>query len=231
VPRSRTPEERAAIRDRFGLPRDALIVSSFGFIQPDKLVDEVLDAFRPVAEADGSAWFVCVGDECDGGAARRQVRALGLSDRVRFLGRRPAADYADLIAATDLGVNLRRPPTNGETSAALLDLLSAGVATIVTDVATFADYPDAVVRKVRWDDRGPENLRRAMLELARDRATREALGRSALAHVRECHAWSRSAALYVELIERCAAARRRGMPVRAAVTHGRHTVLMERELS
>jgi glycosyltransferase involved in cell wall biosynthesis len=105
------------------------------------------------------------------------------------------------------------------------------VATIVTDVATFADYPDPVVRKVRWDGRGPENLRRAMLELARDRGTREELGRSALAHVRECHAWSRSAALYVELIERCAAARRRGMPVRAAGTHGRHTVLMEREPS
>ena len=54
-----------------------------------------------------------------------------------------------------MGVNLRRPPTNGETSAALLDLLATGVATIVTDVATFADYPDTVVRKVHWDEPGP----------------------------------------------------------------------------
>ena len=211
TPTLRTHEERIAIRKRFGLPRDALIVSSFGFIHPDKLVCEVLDAFRPVAEADPSSCFVCVGDECDGGAARRLARDLGLNDRVRFLGRQPADAYADLIAVTDLGVNLRRPPTNGETSAALLDLLAAGVPTIVTDVATFADYPDTVVRKVRWDDEdvGRANLRTALVALAADRPAREALGRGAQAHVRERHAWSRSATIYVELIERCADARRR----------------------
>ena len=137
-------------------------------------------------------------------AWRGSRRALGLAERVRFLGRQPAADYADLIAATDVGVNLRRPPTNGETSAALLDLLATGVATIVTDVATFADYPDTVVRKVRWDDaRGPEELRRALVSLAGDRTTRQELGSAAQAYVRQHHAWPNSAAAYVELIERC----------------------------
>ena len=209
VPRGRTARERAAIRDRFALPRDALIVASVGFIHPDKLVSEAIQAFRTVAEADPSALFVCIGDECDGGAARQHARALGLADRVRFLGRQPAADYADLIAVTDVGVNLRRPPTNGETSAALLDLLATGVATIVTDVATFADYPDTVVRKVRWDDRGPEELRRALFSLARDRATRQDLGSAAQAYVRQHHAWPNAGAAYVELIERCADRRRR----------------------
>jgi glycosyltransferase involved in cell wall biosynthesis len=207
-PTSCTPEARAEIRDRFGLARDALVVSSFGFVHPDKLIDEALDAFRPVAEADASACFVCVGAECDGGSARWWAEDLGLSDRVRFLGRRPADAFADLIAATDLGINLRRPPTNGETSGALLNLLAAGVPTIVTDVATFADYPDHVVRKVRWDDHGPEALRQAVGILARDQPAREAIGRAARAHVRERHAWPRSAARYVNLIESCAAARR-----------------------
>src|SRR6202034_3301666 len=106
--------------------------------------------------------------------------ALGLADRVRFLGRQPAADYDDLIAATDVGVNLRLPPTNGETSAALLNLLASGVATVVTDVATFADYPDTVVRKVRWDEaRGPEALRQALFSLASDRTARQAFGSAA----------------------------------------------------
>ena len=131
-----------------------------------------------------------------------------------MLGRQPAADYADLIAAIDVGVNLRRPPTNGETSAALLDLLANGVATIVTDVATFADYPDTVVRKVRWDGQGPDELRRALFSLARDHTTRQALGSAAQAYVRQHHAWPNSAAAYVELIERCADRRRRTTPPR-----------------
>ena len=209
VPRGRTAVERAAIRDRFALPPDALVVASIGFIHPDKLVNEAIEAFQPLADADPSALFVCVGDECDGGAARQHACALGLAERVRFLGRQPAADYADLIAATDVGVNLRRPPTNGETSAALLDLLATGVATIVTDVATFADYPETVVRKVRWDDRGPDELRRALGSLASDRTARQALGSAAQAHVRQYHTWPKSAACYVELIERCADRRRR----------------------
>jgi glycosyltransferase involved in cell wall biosynthesis len=200
---SATAERRASIRERFGLPVDGLIVASFGFVNGDKLGPESLEAFGALAARDASALFVFAGEEADGGAARRRAQALGVSGRVRFLGRQPASDYVDLIDAIDLGINLRRPPTNGETSAALLDLLSAGVATIVTEVATFADYPDAVVRKVRWDGRGPEELRRALLELAGDRGAREALGAGAYSHVREYHAWPRVAARYVAAIERC----------------------------
>jgi len=201
-------QQRAAIRARFGLPGEALVVACFGFINLDKMTLEALRAFRSVAEADPAALFVFAGEEADGGAARREARALGLAEQVRFLGRQPAADYADLIAATDVGVNLRRPPTNGETSAALLDLLATGVATIVTDVATFADYPDTVVRKVRWDDaRGPEELRRALLSLAGDRTVRQAFGSAAWNHVRTHHDWSLVAEKYVAAIERCHADR------------------------
>jgi glycosyltransferase involved in cell wall biosynthesis len=207
VPRQYTAAERAAIRDRFGLPRDALVVASVGFIHPDKLVNEAIAAFRSVAGHDPRACFLCIGQECDGGEARRHAEALGLTDRVRFLGRQPAASYASLIAAIDIGMNLRRPPTNGETSAALLDLLAAGVPTIVTDVGTFGDYPDTVVHKVRWDFHGPEGLRRALQTLANDANVRQALGRAASEHVRQHHAWPHSAARYIELIERCAADR------------------------
>jgi hypothetical protein len=129
-------------------------------------------------------------------------------------------DFTDLIAASDLGVNLRRPPTNGETSGALLYLLASGVATIVTDVATFSDYPDHAVRKVRWESEGPAGLEHALRTLAADRAARGALGRSAQGYVRAHHEWSRVAEQYVDAIERCRAERRarRGGPDAPAST-------------
>jgi glycosyltransferase involved in cell wall biosynthesis len=208
-PRSIPDEERAAIRARFDIPRDALMVASFGFIHPDKMSLEALDAFRGVAASDPSALFVFGGEEADGGVVRRHAAALGLADRVRFLGRLAMSDFTDLIAASDLGVNLRRPPTNGETSGALLYLLAAGVATIVTDVATFADYPDDAVWKVRWESEGFAGLERALGTLAADPAARAALGRAAQAHTRRHHEWSRVARSYVDVIERCHAERAR----------------------
>jgi glycosyltransferase involved in cell wall biosynthesis len=202
-PRHVTDEQRAAVRARHGLPADALVVASFGFVHPDKMNPQALDAFAAVARDDPSALYVFVGEDADGGEVRRHAAALGLSDRVRFLGRQSAGSFIELMAATDVGVNLRLPPTNGETSGALLNLLASGVATVVTDVGTFADYPDRVVRKVRWEAEGPDGLRRAIRELAADRAARDALGRAAWAYVDEHHEWSRVARQYVDAIEQC----------------------------
>jgi len=194
---------RAAVRDRFRLPQDALIVASFGFVHPDKMSPQALDAFAEVARDDAKALFVFVGEEADDGEVRRHASSLGLDGRVRFLGRQPADAFAALITVTDVGVNLRMPPTNGETSGALLNLLAAGVPTVVTDVATFSDYPADVVRKVRWETDGAPGLLRAIRGLATDRDAREALGRAAWDYVDEYHEWSRVGTLYVEAIERC----------------------------
>jgi glycosyltransferase involved in cell wall biosynthesis len=206
-PRRLSSGERAAIRDRFDIPRDALMIASFGFIHPDKMSPEALDVFREIAGREPTALFVFVGEEMDGGLVRRHAAALGLQGRVRFLGRAEGSDFWDLGAVTDLGINLRRPPTHGETSGALLNLLAAGVASVVTDVATFSDYPDDVVRKVRWETEGIGGLRRAMGELTADHAARERLGRSAYAYVCEHHDWTKVARRYVEEIERSRAGR------------------------
>ena len=61
------------------------------------------------------------------GSASSTRRLFVPQDRVRFLGRQPASAFTDLMLVTDIGVNLRKPPTNGETSGALLNLLAAGV--------------------------------------------------------------------------------------------------------
>jgi glycosyltransferase involved in cell wall biosynthesis len=179
------------------------LIASFGFVHPDKMSPEALDAFHSVARADPSALFVFAGEEADGGAVRRHAAALGLPGRIRFLGRQAMSDFTDLIAATDIGINLRRPPTNGETSGALLYLLASGVATIVTDVATFSDYPNTILWKVRWESEGLPGLKRALQTLVADRARREALGRAARLYTREHHEWPRVATRYVEIIESC----------------------------
>jgi glycosyltransferase involved in cell wall biosynthesis len=222
TPKLVSPDRRAEIRQRFDLAEDALILACFGILHSNKLNVETIEAFRPLAREVPSARLLFVGQDWGVGEARDRAVALGLESRVRFLGRQPTADFDDLIAATDIGISLRRPPTNGETSAALLDLLRSGVPTIITDVAAFSSYPDSVVRKVSWEREGVDGLRRAMWELAGSRRAREQLGRAAAAYVAAQHDWSRAAELYREQIERCSAetARARG-PHRPATSPAR----------
>jgi glycosyltransferase involved in cell wall biosynthesis len=150
-----------------------------------------------------------VGQDLGDGEAASRVARLGLGPRVRFFGHRPAAEFQELLGAVDLGVSLRRPPTNGETSAALLQLLGAGVATVVTEVDTFGCFPDEVVRKVPAGGALVEALARALLELGLDAGRRQRLARAALRHARARHTWDRVAARYADFIDRCARPPRR----------------------
>jgi glycosyltransferase involved in cell wall biosynthesis len=204
-----SPEQRKAIRARFKLPPEALVIASLGLIHPTKMNVETIEAFAPLARANPDTLLVFVGNEIDHGAARRKVRELSLQYRVRFLGHHPADVLADVAAIADIGVCLQRPPTNGETSAALMNLLRLGVPTIVSDVGSFTCYPDSVVRKHRWDTDGLTGLTQAMRELVADRPRRAALGRKAWHYVQKNHSWSRVADSYEEIIEWAVSARNR----------------------
>ncbi len=197
-----SPTGREETRARLGLSPDALVVGSFGIAHPSKGNAEAVEAFAAVVRAVPESVFLIVGEEADDGQTRRRAEELGLGERVRFLGRSDDDAFLALIAATDLGVALRRPPTHGESSGALLHLLRSGVATVVSDVGSFSEYPDSVVRKVRWGDNdGVDALTRALLDLAADASARAALGRAGRDHVGHEHAWPRVAGRYAEVID------------------------------
>ncbi len=196
---SLSPRQRTELRIRYGLPAESLVVGSFGIVAPSKLNNEALKAFRILAEVNRDAIFVFAGPTFIN--LQAVATSLGLGSRVRILGRIPLDDFEALAQCADIGINLRRPPTNGETSAGLFSLLGAGVPTIVTNVDTFAGYPDDVVVKVDWNDRFEESLAREMLTLARDSRRRERIGAAAAAHIRRNHDWGRVAALYAQAIE------------------------------
>jgi glycosyltransferase involved in cell wall biosynthesis len=199
--RAASPERNRQIRDRFGLPQDALLFGSFGILAQGKMNVEAIDAFHQLATEFPDALLIFVGQDWENGQAAGHVRQLGLADRVRFLGRQGAEEFLDLMATVDVGIALRRPPTYGETSAALLDLLRTGVPTIINDVATFSGYPDHIVRKVRWSSDGLPGLVAAMRELAKNASARRLLGAAALAYVRTEHTWIKAAELYSQIIE------------------------------
>jgi glycosyltransferase involved in cell wall biosynthesis len=199
-----TSAQRQAVRNRFDLPAEALIFASFGILHPHKLNDETIEAFAAICRDVPEALLVFVGRDLACGQAAAKALALGVQDRVRFLGHVDLDDFAELAACVDVGINLRRAPTNGETSASLLNLLSTGIPCIASDVDTFSSYPDDVVCKVPASAHLVANLAAIMLRLARDLPERRTRGDAALEYVRQHHSWDIAARGYAQVIDRIA---------------------------
>lgn len=199
----RSLDERREIRNHFGIPNDAVVFGCFGNLTNMKMYEEAIRAFATLRDRAPRAVLLFVGKDWEDGRARSLATAEGLADRAIFLGKALKDEYERLVASVDVGLGLRRPPTYGETSASLLDFLRSGVATIVTDVATFRDYPAETV--VRWnpDRDGEAGLADLMLELASDLPRRRAIAGAAIDHVRSHHDWSIAASAYADLAARC----------------------------
>lgn len=111
----------------------------------------------------------------------------------------PDADLPDLFAASDCCVNLRYP-TAGETSAAVLRLMSAGLPTIVTDTGAFSDLPDDAVLKVPPNAFEGEILVAYLRALATNLAFRRTIGANARAFVEREHTMRRATEGYLDVL-------------------------------
>lgn len=191
------------IRARFGIAPQATVIGCFGLITRQKLWPELIDAFGVLAREVPGALLLFVGEDRETGAPLRLARERGLTDRVRFLGRRSESEYDQLRAITDVGVCLRAEPTYGESSAALLDLLGAGIPTVVSAVGSFREFPGSVVLQVASRTEPVPPLIEGLRRLLGEPALRRQLGAAARAHIEHNHAWSRVARQYETILDQC----------------------------
>lgn len=206
IPLLRAPaveDSREALRRALGLKTNDLLVCSFGLLGPHKLNHRLLDAWltSPLAD-DPHARLVFVGENHGGEYGQklsRRIRDSGLSERVHITGWADAATYRQYLAAADIGVQLRTL-SRGETSAAVLDCMNHGVATIVNANGSMGDLDPTGVWRLP-DEFDDDALIQALTKLARDVSRRRDLGKRAQEIVRSCHAPGRCAEQYFEAIE------------------------------
>lgn len=194
-------ESKQQIKRRLGFSPDALILGCFGFVNGMKYHQEAIETLAAISKDYPSARLMFVGPDYTQGWAQAHAASLGVAEQVQFFGHTPIETYEELMAITDIAINLRRPPTRGETSGALMRLLGAGVPTIVTSVDVFTSFPDTIVRKVPPLSPGDRSLEFAVRELAANESARRRLGEAAREHIRTKHDWSKVAGQYAEAIE------------------------------
>jgi glycosyltransferase involved in cell wall biosynthesis len=193
------PIPRAAARARLGLPAGALLLASFGHINPYKRVEAALRAVKALRASRPDLRYLLVGSISPSYDVRAAIARAGLEDSVTVTGYVDRAAFEDYVAAADICLNLRHP-TAGETSASLLRLLGAGKPTLVSASGSFAELPLGVAAQVDLDaSEGDLILEYCRLLAARPELA-AAMGTQARAYVARKHSLDGAAASYMRFL-------------------------------
>ena len=170
------PDTRAQWRQAHGIEPHATVLVHVGRFAPPKNHALLVEAFARV-RTDAPLCLLLVGGGELENAVREQVAALGLQERVRFLGVR--ADVADILRASDVFVLSSRVEGN---PLSVLEAMAAGLPVVSTAVGGVPELVQegATGRLVPSEDAGA--LAQAMQALVDDPARRQVMGAAARRH-------------------------------------------------
>ncbi|WP_419569504.1 glycosyltransferase [Rheinheimera sp.] len=197
--------ERNVARRMLGFKEDDFVLCSFGFLGGNKLNHRLLDAWEgsQLLNSDSGCQLVFVGDHGGldyGVELEHRIRQSAAFNNVRISGWVDANKYRLFLSAADAAVQLRTH-SRGETSAAVLDCMNYGLATIINANGAMAYIAEDLVLKLD-DDFATEHLTTAMEYLRSSESECKMLGKKAQDYLCEVHDPVRCAALYSEHIER-----------------------------
>ncbi|HUX68206.1 MAG TPA: glycosyltransferase [Terriglobales bacterium] len=180
----------AALRARWQLPPQALVIGMVAIFAPWKGQEIFLRAARRVLEHAPATRFVLVGDDIydtTGHGGRRQelealARELGLGEAVRFPGF-VGDEIASAYAALDVMVHASTAPEPfGRT---VIEAMAAGVPVIAAAAGGMLEVVEDGVSGLLTPPGDEAALAQAMLALAADPARRRQLAANGLRRVRE----------------------------------------------
>lgn len=167
-------------RDRTG----PLKFVQFGYIGPNRRLEQVLDALSEVPEGIDFT-FDIAGNVWDPDHIGKHIHKLGLQNRVRLHGFIAEDRLDEMLAEAHLVFNLRHP-TMGEASGSQLRIWNAAAASVVTNQGWYGTFPkDAAFRISVGDEK--RHLLALIQDIARDRGIGEAVGETGRGHLLEWH--------------------------------------------
>ena len=187
------PVEAAPATDVAGDP----LIGCFGFLNMNKRIPQLLEAFAAFRCARPGARLLLVGAAGERFDVGRRLERLGLTEGVERLDYVTEDRLWSLMAACDVLVNLRYP-TMGETSGSVIRAMAVGKPLLVSDVGWFSELPDDAVLKVPVDEHEVRVIE-AALGVAADHGA--SLGAAARAYVEREHALPKVADAYVAALE------------------------------
>lgn len=176
-----TGGDRSGFRRRFGIPPGALVIGHLGRLIPEKNLDFLADALRPLLERHPQVHLLWVGDGDSRPVLEMHFQEQGYGERVSFTGNLSGTDLRDAYAAMDIFTFASRTDTQG---IVLLEAQASGLPV----VALHATGPKDVLRHGETgllvpEDATPEEFAAAVNCLATDEDLRKSLSSRALEEV------------------------------------------------
>ncbi len=171
---------RQTLRAKLGLDSDALLLGMVCRLVEQKGIPYALEAMRRIRAQFPQAHLVITGDGEKAEELRRLASALGMADRIHWLGWR--SDAADLMAAFDL---LLAPSLWEGFGLVLLEAMARRVPVIASRVGAI---PEVIVHGesgILIEPRDVAALAQAMARLLDDRALRKYMGLLGAARLEE----------------------------------------------
>jgi glycosyltransferase involved in cell wall biosynthesis len=193
-------------REILGIESNDMLVCCMGHLEPHKLNVQIIDAWiASELGARGDCKLVFVGSIGSDDFAKEIESKVKNRDDITITGWVDDSTYQNYLSEANIAVQLRGK-SRGETSAAVLDCMNYGVATIVNSSGSMDELSERDVYKLgHTDDEGGllSQIIVALNELANDNELREALGEHAQQTIFSKHSPVTCAKQYSEIIEKC----------------------------
>ena len=181
VGRSMTPETRAAVRARFGIPENAFVAATSGKLEPRKRPIDVVESLSHLPKGDRPFHALLIGE----GRLREDIedaaRALGLEEQVHITGFVNQTEMPESLACADVLVMASDMDPH---PLAISEALPLGLPIIASDrVGCVGDSDTARpgFNTVVYPCGDPRALSRAILELASNSQLHERYSQSSRA--------------------------------------------------
>jgi glycosyltransferase involved in cell wall biosynthesis len=176
VSRFNLPDSRPKVRSALGLAPETVVLSMVSNLIPYKGHQDLLEALALAAPTFSQNWrLLIIGrDDGIGHLLQAQAVALGLADKIVFLGSR--ADVPQLLQASDVGLLCSHQEGF---SNAILESMSAGLPMVVTDVGGNAEAVLNGETGIVVPPHSPGTLGQAITQLVNDASARRMFGAAA----------------------------------------------------
>ncbi len=194
------PDQRMhrVIRERLGIPGDAVIIGFVGILRPWHGVELLLQAAERIVTRHADTHFVIVGD----GPSRRDneefVRERDLARNVTFTGRVAHSEIPHFLAAFDIGVSPRA--TFYASPMKVLEYMAAGLAVVAPRIRNICDVIREGLSGILFEPENVEDLVSTLSALKRDPERRRQLGEAAREAVMARHTWQHNATQVLRLV-------------------------------
>lgn len=134
------PDANATVRNRHGIPADAVLFAAFGRVASEKRISQAIHGLASIVEVVPNVHLLLVGEAADDYDPWAEARALGVQTNVTIAGFVPDEEMGEYLAAADVCLCMRWPSSRS-TSASWLRCLAAGRPTVITDLVHTVDIP------------------------------------------------------------------------------------------